>query len=102
MEFEFAGEVIEWRGPSPYLYVPTPEAVSVELRERPELSYGWGCIAAQARIGETEFTTSLMPRQGTYLVPVKVAVQRAEGVELGDVVDVRIRVTDGTTSRDGA
>lgn len=97
MEFEFAGEVIEWRGPAPYLFVPTPEAVSVELRERPELSYGWGCIAAHARIGETEFTTSLMPRQGTYLVPVKVVVQRAEGVGLGDVVTIGIRVAERAT-----
>ena len=97
MEFKFAGQVIEWRGPSPYLFVPTPAEVSAELQERPELSYGWGCIAAHARIGETEFTTSLMPRQGTYLVPVKVVVQRAEGVGLGDVVTIGIRVAERAT-----
>ena len=85
MEFEFVGEVIEWRGPAPYLFVATPAEVSAELRERPELSYGWGCIATHARIGETE------------LVPVKVVVQRAEDVGLGDVVTIGIRVAERAT-----
>ena len=97
MEFEFVGEVIECRGPAPYLFVATPAEVSAELRERPELSYGWGCIATHARIGETEFDTSLMPRGGTYLVPVKVVVQRAEDVGLGDVVTIGIRVAERAT-----
>lgn len=33
-----------------------------------------------------------MPRDGGYLVPVKTAVQRAEGVVVGDVVQVSLSV----------
>jgi len=44
------------------------------------------------RIGETEWTTSLFPKDGGYLVPVKVAVQRAEGIEVGDVLAVELRI----------
>jgi hypothetical protein len=38
-----------------------------------------------ARIGATEFTTALFPRDGRYLLPVKAAVRDAEGIEAGDV-----------------
>jgi hypothetical protein len=41
-------------------------------------------------IGRTTFATSLFPRDGGYLVPVKDAVRRAEDVALGDVVDLEV------------
>ena len=90
----FSGEVIEWRGPAPYLFLRLPEAESTELRERPELSYGWGCIAVRATIGDTTFETSLMPRDGRYLLPVKVVVQRAEEVALGDRITATVTVIE--------
>lgn len=93
MEVEFEGEVIEWRGPAPFLFVAVPEAESDQIKAiSNRVSYGWGCISVVAWIGETEYTTSLFPKDGRYLVPVKVAVQRAEGVGLGDVVLVRLLV----------
>jgi hypothetical protein len=45
-----------------------------------------------ARIGGTEWTTSLFPKDGRYIVPVKKWVQRAEGLEVGDAVTVRLAV----------
>ena len=56
------------------------------------VSYGWGMIPVTARIGETEWTTSLWPKDGSYIVPLKVAVRKREQLELGDVVTVRLAV----------
>jgi nucleoid-associated protein YgaU len=93
VELRFEGEVVHWRGPAPYLFVPLPppEAAQVRAVAR-QVTYGWGVIPVTARIGGTEFDTSLFPRDGGYLLPVKVAVQRAEGVELGDRVAVTMSV----------
>lgn len=92
MTLRFSGTVISWRGPAPYLFVPLPAELSAALKTDPHLSYGWGCIPAQASIGRTTFSTSLMPRQGTYLLPLKMAVQRAELVEAGTVLHVELTV----------
>jgi len=73
---------------------------STELREQPELSYGWGCIAATVTLGVTTFTSALMPRQQRYLVPMKVAVRRTEGVDLGDVVTLRVEIAEPTAPPD--
>ena len=54
------------------------------------VTYGWGVIPVKVRIGRTDFTTSLFPKGDLYLVPVKVAVRRAEGLELGDQVKVSL------------
>lgn len=98
-EIAFAGTVVEWRGPAPFLFVPVPEEMVGELRYAARLaSYGWGVVPVKATINDVAFTTSLFPRNGGYLLPVKVAVQRATGVGLGDRVEVRITVVDRASS----
>ena len=92
-EIAFEGEIIHWRGPAPYLFVPIPEEHVGEVRHAARLaSYGWGCVPVEARIGGTGFTTSLFPRGDTYMLPVKVAVQRAEQIGHSDRVTVVMRV----------
>ena len=92
MELEFSAEVWEWRGPSPYYFVTVPEDESQALHDVAHVSYGWGMIPVTARIGRTRWTTSLWPKDGRYVVPLKVAVRRAEDVEEGDTVEVGLDV----------
>lgn len=97
MVWEFAGEAIEWRGPAPFVFVPVPPDLSAEIKAiSNRVTYGWGVIPATVRIGKTEYSTSLFPKDGVYLVPVKVLVQRAEGVKVGDVAHVRLELVPGT------
>ena len=94
IELEFEGEVVHWRGPSPYHFVAVPEAASTEIADVASLvTYGWGAIPATVHIGQTTWTTSLFPRHGRYLVPVRDRVRIAEGIELGDTVRVRMTMT---------
>jgi len=91
MEFTFAAELVHWRGPSPWYFLPMTPDDSADLREAAaELTYGWGVIPVRVWIGDTEFTTSLFPKDEVYLVPVKAAVRKREGLDEGDVVDVRV------------
>ena len=93
MELRFSGEVFYWRGPSPYHYVAVPDAQSAEIAAiAPAVSYGWGVIPVTARVGDTEWTTSLFPKKGIYLVPVKDAVRKAEQIELGDVLTLTLDI----------
>jgi hypothetical protein len=43
------------------------------------VTYDWGMIPIRARVGATEWTTSLFPEDGGYVLPVKDAVRRAGG-----------------------
>ncbi len=89
----FGGTVIEWRGPAPYYYLPVPAAESADIREVAAVaSYGWGVIPVVARIGELEFETSLFPKDGGYLLPLKDAVRRPSGIAAGDEVTVEMTV----------
>jgi hypothetical protein len=91
MELSFTAEVIEWRGPAPYFYAAVPPDEAEEIADlASELTYGWGCIPVVVRLGATTWETSLFPKDGGYLLPLKVAVRRAEGLDLGDAADVTL------------
>ena len=93
MNLEFGGEIWFWRGPSPFHFITVPDEQSREIEdESSRLTYGWGMIPVRAQIGETEWTTSLFPKDQRYIVPVKDAVRKAERLELGDIVTVRLAV----------
>ena len=95
MDLEFTGKIIHWRGPAPYLFVPVPDEQSRDIKSISKIvTYGWGVIPVRARIGGTEFTTSLFPKDGRYLLPVKVSVQKAEGLDEGDEVNVKLEIGD--------
>lgn len=91
MNYEFAGEVWFWRGPSPFHFVTVPEVQSGEIKGMSALlTYGWGVIPALVRIGNTEWSTSLIPKQGRYLVPLKDLVRKSENITVGDRVQVQL------------
>ena len=95
MVLRFRAPTIEWRGPAPFVFARVPEEEADAIAAiSGSASYGWGYIAVEARIGDTDFTTSLFPREGGYLVPVKVAVQRAERVEVGDEVEIALHIEE--------
>ena len=90
MEFSFSATVWEWRGPAPYHFVSVPSAIASEIKELASaVTYGWGMIPVLGKIGTTTFSTSLWAKNGTYAVPLKDAVRKAEGISIGDMVSVK-------------
>ncbi len=93
MDIEFIGKIFIWRGPAPWFFVTVPAEESRELNEISKLvTYGWGCIPVQVRIGKTVWKTSLIPKDGRYLVPIKSSVREAERLEAGEKVTIQLAV----------
>ena len=93
MELEFTDAVFEWRGPAPYHFVWVPEDDALVIQDvAAAITYGWGMIPVAVTIGTTTWTTSLWPKDGGYIVPLKAAVRRAEDVHIGDSVSIRLDI----------
>lgn len=93
MELEFNGEIWYWRGPAPFYFVTVPPEESEQLHMISRVvTYGWGMIPVNARIGKTTWTTSLFPKDGAYIVPIKAMIRKAEKLEEGDDVTIRLEV----------
>ena len=93
MPLEFSGPVWFWKGPAPHYFVTVPaeQAQAIKAAAR-FVTYGWGMIPVTVRVGGTVWKTSLFPKDGLYLLPVKLAVRKAERIEEGDEVTVQLEV----------
>jgi hypothetical protein len=93
MDIEFNGKIWFWRGPAPWYFVTIPEKQSRDLKAISGfVTYGWGVIPLQVQIGNTEWKTSLFPKDDLYIVPIKASVRKAENLKEGDDVTVRLKV----------
>jgi len=93
MVIEFKGKIIYWRGPAPFLFVAVPENHSRDIKAISSIvTYGWGVIPVHVQIGKTEWKTSLFPKDGRYLVPIRMNVQKAENLAVDDQVTLRLEI----------
>lgn len=92
MDFEFEGPVVEWRGPAPFYYVRIPEEDSADIKVAARGVEYWGQVPVVARINDVEFTTALFPKDGCYLLPLKIAVRDSAGIDEDAVVQVALNV----------
>jgi hypothetical protein len=90
---EFTADIWYWRGPSPFHFVTVPDDGCAQLKALSSVvTYGWGMIPVWVRVGDTEFSTSLFPKEGRYVVPLRDVVRRTEGLEVGDVIEVELGI----------
>jgi hypothetical protein len=94
MDLEFTGQIWFWKGPAPWHFITVPDEVCGALDAASSVvSYGWGMIPVTAHLGSTGWKTSLFPKDERFIVPLKASVRAAEGVDVGDIVTVRLAVS---------
>lgn len=92
-DITFSATVIEWRGPAPHYFAAVPPEQVGEVAYAARLaSYGWGCVPVSATVNGVDFTTSLFPKDGGYLLPLKLAVRRQADIATGDTIGVRMQI----------
>jgi len=100
LEFEFAAKLWEWRAggevrSGSWYFVTLPKSISDDIRSftRHKKS-GFGSVRVKAKIGQTEWSTSLFPskEKQAYILPIKKAVRTAENLAKGKSAQVYISV----------
>lgn len=90
---EFSGSIWHWRGPAPHYFVTVPGEETAELKAASKfVTYGWGMIPVHVTIGSTRWPTSLFPKDGRYLVPIRANVRQKEGLDEGMAVTVTLEL----------
>jgi hypothetical protein len=59
------------------------------------VTYGWGMVPVEIRLGRSRWRTALFPKDGGYVLPLRDSVCNKEEIELNDVVHVRLVVRAG-------
>ena len=90
---QFRAKLWRYNGKAVWYFLTLPKGLSAEIKALHGLGgSAWGSLRVNASIGSTQWKTSIFPdsKAGAYLLPVKAAVRRAEGIDDGDSVKVTL------------
>ncbi|BDZ64278.1 DUF1905 domain-containing protein [Agromyces mangrovi Wang et al. 2018] len=97
-QLTFRAEVWQWdaRTEEGWYFVTLPVGPSEEIADRPRPPRGFGSVKVRVRVGGSTWSTSIFPdsKAGAYVLPLKKAVRKAEGIELGDEVEVELETVE--------
>ncbi|MHA7134115.1 DUF1905 domain-containing protein [Oerskovia turbata] len=91
--YEFEAELWRWAARTDsWVFISLPLDVSDEIADSPLPPAGFGSVKVEVTLGGSRWSTSIFPDSGrkTFVLPVKAAVRRREGVEIGDVVRIAV------------
>jgi hypothetical protein len=94
----FEAELWLWeaRRADSWTFVSLPADVSEEIRELTAgPRRGFGSVRVRVVVGATAWTTSIFPgSDGSYVLPIKRAVRKAESLDAGDTTTVSVELID--------
>lgn len=95
--YTFTTPLWEWDAAPAWVFVSLPSEASDAIRVVPRPPKpGFGSIRVEVTLGGSTWRTSIFPdsKAGCFVLPVKKAVRTAEGVEIGDRVDVMVETLE--------
>lgn len=94
---EFDAEIWASASEGSWAFVSLPADLADEVRLAGGPPTAFGSVRVEVRLGGSTWRTSVFPdaRSGSYVLPVKAAVRRTEGVDVGDPVHLSLRVLGG-------
>ena len=100
LEYKFEAELWLWTAKDAWTFVTLPLEAAEEIRffhgGKGKRRRGFGSVRVEVTCGDSQWRTSIFPdnRSGSYVLPVKAAVRKAEGVTAGDTASLHLRVID--------
>lgn len=94
MKASFKAKLWVWPGDkAAWRFVTVPKAESENIKKKIKLKRGFGSIRVHVKVGKSTWDTSIFPdsKSGTYLLPVKASVRRAEALEDGELMRVSVQ-----------
>lgn len=94
--WHFTAPLWRWTGgetATSWFFVTVTEALAADIRAASRARAGaWGMVKVMARVGDTRWSTSLFYSKdvGSFLLPMKASVRKAEKLVEGDAVAVQL------------
>ena len=89
-------KVVVWPGEQgAWYFAHVDKKLSDEIREKhSKVKRGFGAVRVRVTLDKTKWETSIFPekRSGTYILPLKAAVRRAEGIDEGDTITFTLAI----------
>jgi Domain of unknown function (DUF1905) len=99
LEFSFTEKCWLWQGKAVWYFITVPKGYSEEIKFFTDNHFakrrGWGAVRVTARIGNSEWQTSIFPSTSlnAYMLPIKQQIRKKEKIALDSTVQVQLIIT---------
>ena len=93
--YKLNSKIVVFPGMGAWRFLHVNKKVSDEIKKKyATKAVGFGSIRVHVRVGKTKWDTSIFPdkKSGTYLLPTKASVRRAEGIVDDEPVSFSITI----------
>lgn len=93
--YKLQEKVFIYPGDAAWHFFPIPKKVGIDIKEKyGKYAKGFGSLPVVATVGKTTWQTSIFPEKtsGSYILPVKAAVRKAEAIQAGERVSCTIEL----------
>lgn len=93
--FTLKSKVTVYPGMAAWRFLGLPLKETREIKEKHgKTAKGWGSLPVSVTIGDTSWETSIFPdkKSGSYLLPLKKQIRKAEGISDTDTVTFTLRL----------
>jgi len=96
LEWMFDAEVWLWKVDAACHFITVPQEVADEIEDLAVNRGGFGSVRVEVTIGSSTWRTSLFPskEKESFVLPIKKPVRVAEGLGVGDVCSVHLRIAE--------
>lgn len=97
MKYAFESELRQWQGKAVWFFVALPPRDSQEIKETTNgLTNCFGSVRVLVTVGVSSWRTSIFPdsKLGTYMLPIKAEVRKANALTTGSIVRASIELVD--------
>ena len=93
--YRMRAKLLPYPGMAAWHFLTLPQTHGADIKKRYGAhARGWGSLPVTVTIGKTKWTTSIFPdkKSGSYLLPVKAKIRKAEGVEAHQTVTFSLTI----------
>ena len=93
--YTLRSKVVRYPGMAAWYFAYVDKKQAEEIREKhSKVKRGFGSVQVVVTLGKSKWNTSIFPdkQSGTYLLPLKAQVRRAEGVDDGDTIHFTLEI----------
>lgn len=99
--YKIKSKIVVYPGMGGWRFLVLPQKDAKEIKEKyGKYTKGWGSLPVHITIGKSQWETSIFPdkKLGTYLLPLKAKIRKAEGITDKTNVQFNLKIN---TARDG-
>ncbi len=91
--YKIKGKLFKWQGEAAWYFIRIDQKTSEKIKDNfGMMARGWGSLPVDATVGKSRWKTSIFPDKGTYLLPVKAQIRKAEEIGDGDSVNLELEI----------